>query len=143
MTPDLDRPIRPVGDLALVWDFIDGGHGYDAPQLFAVFIDADDRLLPTVVQIYDEEFEDGPDEMAMRQFLRVHDAVLGGGASGASVAVMRARPGGSALTESDRAWCAMTHRLLQALRCASRPLFFATDRSVGVVPPDALIAPTG
>ena len=143
MTPDLDHPIRTVRDLARVWEFIDGGLGYDAAQMFAVYIDADDRLLPTVVQIYDDEFEDGPDEVAMRQFLGVHDAVLAGGASGASVAVMRARPGGSALTESDRAWCAMTHRLLREMRCATRPLFFATDRSVAVVPPDVLVGATG
>ena len=143
MTPDLDHPIRTVRDLARVWEFIDGGLGYDAAQMFAVYIDADDRLLPTVVQIYDDEFEDGPDEVAMRQFLGVHDAVLAGGDSGASVAVMRARPGGSALTADDRAWCAMTHRLLTELRCATRPLFFATDSSVGVVPPDVLVDVAG
>lgn len=143
MTPDLDHPIRTVSDLAQVWEFIDGGHGYDAPQMFAVFIDADDRLLPTVVQIYDDEFEDGPDETAMRQFLSIHDAVLCGGESGASVAVMRARPGGRTLTEQDQAWCAMTHRLLKELRCGTRPLFFATDHEVAVVPPDTLVARTG
>ncbi|MEG9226566.1 hypothetical protein [Aeromicrobium sp. Sec7.5] len=139
MTPDLERPIRTVRDLAKVWEFIDGGHGYDAPQMFAVYIDAEDRLLPTVVQIYDDELEDGPDEEAMRQFLGVHDAVLCGGESGASVAVMRARPGAAGLTKDDRAWCAMTHRLMRDLRCGARPLFFATDRSVGTVPPDALV----
>ncbi|MCK5891837.1 hypothetical protein [Aeromicrobium sp.] len=143
MTPELDHPIRTVRDLAQVWEFIDGGHGYDAPQMFAVVIDADDRLIPTVVQIYDEEFEDGPDEEAMRQFLAVHDAALAGGVSGASVAVMRARPGGSAFTAQDRAWCAMTHRLMGEMRCGTRPLFFATDRTVGVVPPDVLVGATG
>ncbi|WP_229051618.1 hypothetical protein [Aeromicrobium sp. Leaf350] len=138
-----DRPIRTIHDLTRVWRFIDGDLGYDAPQLFALVVDRRDRVIPTVIQVYDTEHDGGLDRDVMEKFLAAHAEVIRTEHPGGSLALMRARPGQSALTDDDRAWCRMTHELLVAAPFASRPLFFATDRSCGVVPPDALASEVG
>lgn len=49
------KPIRNLHDLTKVWRFVDGGHGYSAPQLFALLIDSDGLVVPGIFQIYDDE----------------------------------------------------------------------------------------
>lgn len=139
----LDRPIRTLADLTAAWRFIDGNHGYDAPQVFALLIDRHARLMPAIVHVYDSEIDEGLDELAMSNLVRAHGEIIRTTAPGASLALMRARPGGAHLTEEDRAWCGMVHRLLVEAPFGTKPLFFATDRSVGVVPPDVLVGATG
>lgn len=62
----LDEPIKSLDDLMKVWRAIDGGHGYSAPQLFALLIDADGLILPGIVQVYDDEIAAGPDDEFLR-----------------------------------------------------------------------------
>ncbi|GAA1724885.1 hypothetical protein [Aeromicrobium alkaliterrae] len=138
-----DRPIRSLRDLTRVWRFIDGDFGYDAPQMFALLIDRHDTIVPTVIQVYDAEWDGGLDAEVMATFLEAHGELLRTEYPGGSLALMRARPGSPTLTNEDRTWCSMTHEMLVAAPFRTRPLFFATDRSVGVVPPAALAAPTG
>jgi len=52
---------------------------------------------------------------------------------------MKARPGPATLTDLDRRWCLALHRGLVAAPFATRPLFYATDANLGVVPPDLLV----
>lgn len=139
----LDRPIRTLTDLTAAWRFIDGNHGYDAPQVFALMIDRHAQLMPAVVHVYDSETDEGLDEVAMRNLIWAHGEIIRTHDPSASLALMRARPGGADLTSEDRAWCCMVHRLLVEAPFATKPLFFATDRSVGVVPPDALVDAIG
>lgn len=44
------------------------------------------------------------------------------------------------MTELDRRWCVALHRHLRVAPFTAKPLFFATDTRVGVVPPDVLVA---
>lgn len=138
----LDRPIRTLADLTAAWRFIDGGHGYDAPQVFALMIDRHGKLLPAIVHVYDSEIVEGDaglDEIAMGNLIWAHGEIIRTNEPGASLALMRARPGGADLTAEDRDWCCMVHRLLVEAPFATEPLFFATDHSVGIVPPDTLV----
>ncbi len=135
-----DRPIRDLGDLTEAWQFVDGGHGYSAPQLFALLIDADGHVVPTIIQMYDEELDSTPDDPLLEVFVDRLGETLDMVAPGGAVAIMKARPGSSGMTDLDRRWCQTLHRHLHAAPFASKPLFFATDTSLDVVPPDVLVA---
>ncbi|HEY1132969.1 MAG TPA: hypothetical protein VGE77_00195 [Nocardioides sp.] len=132
--------IRSTEDLAAFWHDIDGGFGWSAPQLFAVHIDTDGSVSPAIMQFYDDELADGPDQELLDGFVRVHTEVLTRALPGGSLAVLKARPGGPVMTPADRAWCTGLHRALHDAPFASYPLFFATDAGVGIVPPDELVA---
>jgi hypothetical protein len=135
-----DRPIRDLDDLTEAWRFVDGGHGYSAPQLFALLIDADGRVLPTIIQMYDEELDSAPDDPLLEMFVDRLGETLDVHAPGGAVAIMKARPGSSEMNSLDRRWCRALHGHLHAASFASKPLFFATDTSLAVVPPDVLVA---
>ncbi len=137
---DLNRRIRSLPDLTDLWTFIDGGHGYSAPQLFAIPLDRTDHALPSIIQVYDDDLCQEPDDHPLEQLIYQLAAVVEELVPEGSVAVMRARPGGPDMTEQDRRWCLALHRHLHAAPFATRPLFFATDTSVGIVPPDVLVA---
>lgn len=140
---NFDRPVRSLAELAGVWRFIDGGHGYSAPQIFALHLDRDDRVVHTVIQIYDKELcftpADHPIDRLVARLGETLDVVAPGG----SVALMRARPGPHRMTARDHDWCRVLHRHLVAAPFRTQPLFFATDVSVGPVPSDVLIGVAG
>jgi hypothetical protein len=130
--------IRSHRELDDVWQLVDGGHGYDAAQLFAVHVDRRGHVVPNVIQVYDDD-ADGLGETVMAELLQIHATILATEVPGGSLALMRARPGDSDLTDDDVAWCRMAHRLLAEAPFRSWPLYFATDRTVGIVPPDVLV----
>lgn len=132
----LDAELHTLTDLHAAWNFIDGGHGYSASQLFALLIDAHDIALPTVIQMYDEGPPD--DELIGLLMLRLEEAITEFTPDG-SVAMMKARPGSATFSELDHTWCRLLHRHLREAPFASRPLFYATDIGVRIVPPDVLI----
>lgn len=136
----LDRTIRTTDDLHRAWTFIDGGHGYAAPQLFALHLDAHDLIGPNVIQMYDEG---PPDSHLIGHLMDRLGEVLTVCAPGGSVAIMKARAGSATMTDLDRDWCRLLHHHLMAAPFATRPLFYATGVGVGVVPPDLLIAEAG
>lgn len=135
-----DNPIRNLADLTAVWTFVDGGFGYSCPQLFCLHIDADGRIAPAIMKVDDAGPAELPDDRYVAGLMAVHEEVLTTELPGGSLAMMRARPGGRALTEADRTWIRTLHRAQQEAAFASYPLFFATDEGVGIVPPDELVA---
>lgn len=136
----LDRTIRTTDDLRQAWLAIDGGHGYAAPQLFALHLDTHDLILPNVIQMYDEG---PPDSHLIGRLMNRLGEVLQMAAPGGSVAIMKARAGSATMTGLDRDWCRLLHHHLMAAPFATRPLFYATGAGVGVVPPDLLIGDAG
>jgi hypothetical protein len=135
-----DRPIEDLDDLTAAWQFVDGGHGYSAPQLFALLIDADGHVVPTIIHMYDEDADSVPDDTLLALLVDRLGEAVDAHAPGGAVAIMKARPGTPSMTDLDHRWCRALHRHLHAAPFDSKPLFFATDTSLGVVPPDVLVA---
>lgn len=135
----LDLPIRTPDDLAHAWSIVDGGGGYSAPQLFALLIDADGMVLPNIVQIYDDEYADGPDDQLTANLVWTFEQVMEAEGPNASVAIMKARPGPPRATEADRRWFRALHEASAGSMLRFHPLWFATDTTVGPVPPDDFV----
>lgn len=132
--------IRTSTDLEAAWRFVDGGHGYSAPQTFALVVEANGDVVPTIIQVYDDELgDDDRDEMVAHLVDALKEAFVVGN-PGSTIAVMRARPGRRTMTLDDGAWCRTIHEQLARAGLDSFPMFFATDESLGPVPPDVLVA---
>lgn len=140
MTKPPDRPLTSPSALLDAWRFVDGGHGYSAPQLFVLVADRHDRVLPHVIQMYDEDMAEAPDDTTLGHLMDRLAETLAEAAPGGSVAIMKARPGRSpAITPADLRWCRALHRHLQRAPFSSKPLHFATDDGPRAVAPDELI----
>lgn len=137
---DPDTPITTLEELADVWRWIDGGHGYSAPQVFALILDRDGHLLPQILQMYDEQLGMEPDDATITGLVSMLQEAVDAFAGDGSIALMRARPGRLPLTADDTSWCRALHRGLRDATVDTRPLFFATDDSVGPVAPDTLVS---
>jgi hypothetical protein len=135
MTHELS--IRSSDDLEAAWRFVDQGLGYGAAQTFALLVEPGGDVAPTIVQIYDDELPEHDRDHMVGNFI---DALRQVGGPGWTVALMRARPGGPAMTAEDRHWCRLIHQHLRRTGLDTYPIFFASDDSLGAVPPDALIA---
>ena len=139
-TNALSRPLTSLSALTAAWRFVDGGHGYSAPQLWALLLDRRGRIAADLLQMYDEAYADGPDEQLLSHLVDRLAETLAHQAPGGSVALMKARPGrSSALTRADTRWCRALHRHLQSAPFASKPLFFACDDGPRVLAPDELM----
>lgn len=128
--------IHSNDDLDAAWRFVDQGLGYSAAQTFALIVETDGSVLPTVIQIYDDDLDADDREPAVAGFVAALRQV---GEPGASIAVMRARPGSSTMDAEDRQWCRVLHEQLSRAGVTFFPLYFATDHSLGPVPPDVLV----
>lgn len=141
MTKPPDSSLSSPSALLAHWRFIDGGYGYSAPQLFILMADRHEHVVPHVIQMYDEDMAESPDDSALENLMERLAETLAELAPGGSVAIMKARPGRSpAMTLADLRWCRALHRHLQQAPFASKPLFFATDDGPRIVAPDELIA---
>lgn len=139
MSP-LDRSLSSMAALTAAWRFVDGGHGYSAPQLFVLVLDRRGRVTGDVIQLYDEQYAEALDEELLGLLVERLAETVEEQAPGGGVAVMKARPGRSpVMTAADLRWCRALHRQLRIAPFASRPLFFATDAGPRVVAPDELI----
>lgn len=141
MQPRL-TPVRTADDLTALWNRIDGGFGYSAPQMFIVIIGADGTVGSTIIQIYDAEVGGEPADDLLGTLVERLAQVIAVDAPGGSVAVMKARPGSAALTRLDLRWLHALHRHLTSAPFASYRLFFACDAGVGPVAPDDLLGAT-
>ncbi|WP_370188083.1 hypothetical protein [Aeromicrobium sp.] len=139
MSP-LDRSLSSTAALTAAWRFVDGGFGYSAPQLFVLVLDRRARIVGPVVHLYDEHQAAGPDDALLGLLVERLAETVEELAPGGGVALMKARPGRSAvMTSADLRWCRALHRHLQAAPFSSRPLFFASDAGPRIVAPDELI----
>lgn len=138
-------PGSPVPDLAALdafWQWVAGSDGFAVPQLFGLFLDADGIALPTLINVK-EEYGLPPlriDAVHVDHLMRALEMVLDSHAPGGSVALMWARPGRGPSGADDREALRCLHDGLAAAAFDAWPLFFATDDSVGIVPPDVLAA---
>lgn len=128
--------IHDSDDLEATWRFVDQGLGYSAPQTFALIVDPEGNVEPTIIQIHDDDLAEAERDTGVENFVSALRQV---GGPGCGVAVMRARPGASSMTEDDARWCRVLHRHLDRAGLGRFPLYFATDESLGPVPPDVLI----
>jgi hypothetical protein len=126
--------IRTHADLFALWQALMGPGGFRIASVWLVFLDEDNRVQPVIMPIDDLPPE--PDQPFLRNLARVvADLVDQGCAS--SVALLLSRPGGSAMTESDRRW-ARSLRAELGNELAVWPVHLATCDSIRVFAPDDL-----
>ena len=129
-------PIRTTADLLSAWRGLMGPGGFGTASIWMIFLDDDDRLLPTVQAIDDRPAE--PEEHVVRNLTGVLGDLIDGG-DVASVALLLSRPGPPGMTEADRRWARALHAALTG-PLARWPLHLATRNRVQVFAPDDLIA---
>lgn len=133
---DLD-PIVSEHDLFDFWRMIAGPWGFSEPQTFAVVLEPDGRLLPTIVNVkpWPTQVEsDACDALADRL-----GEVVEAFAPDGSCAVMWARPGGDVVTPDDLDWYRSLTRALSERGLDRWPVFVANDHRVRAVAGDDLI----
>jgi hypothetical protein len=128
--------IRTPADLLAAWEGLMGPWGFGTSSIWVLFLDADDRLLPTMQAIDDRPAE--PEDDVVRNLVHVLADVLDSGAA-TSVALLLSRPGMPGMTEADRRWARALHRMLDG-PLGRWPLHLATRNRVQVFAPDDLIA---
>jgi hypothetical protein len=93
--------IRDEFDLLALWTQVSPAVGLDQRTLCLVFLDEDERVLPTLVPM--DDLPAWPDDelvSGLRHIVR--ESTFGGPA--ASVVMLLSRPGGDAITAQDRNW---------------------------------------
>ena len=132
--------IRSSADLLAAWQFVDQGFGYAAPQIFALMIESDGSVVPQIVEIHDSDLDGEDREQSVGEVIDALKDAFVVGHPGSAVAVMRARPGRQSMTADDATWCRLIHEQLARAGLNTFPMYFATDDSLGPVPPDVLVA---
>ncbi|RLV56768.1 hypothetical protein D9V41_03025 [Aeromicrobium phragmitis] len=133
----LNRPVHDLADLTAMWQAIAHPFGFSEPSLFVVMMDADGVLLPSVLDV--KENPPRPDPALLADLAWSIERVIEGVAPGGSAAAMWGRPGRPPSRPDDDAWCRSAHEAFSAAAFVAWPVFFATDETVGIVPPDVLV----
>lgn len=140
MTTSPRDPFRPIlatdADVTRMWGTIIDPLGWHVRRFYLMFVDADDRPHPQIVEI------DGvPPAFGSRGAERVISLlaqVVGAGGHG-SVALMFARPGPARLTDDDRDVCQHLHAAARAQGLRLRLMHVGTDTAIIPVPMDDLL----
>lgn len=140
-TPALPRPgdlppVRTQRELHRQWISLVGEPGFARDGLWLMLLGPDGRPLGQVTMI--DEVPQTPDagvDALMQMF-----AVLLADLPGASLAVLRTRPGPAPLTGHDVTWARALLAAAAEHDVATWPVHVAGDEGVVVVPPDALAA---
>ncbi|WP_340537850.1 hypothetical protein [Nocardioides sp. GXZ039] len=134
-------PFRPIirtqADLERTWRQLMGPWGFSRASLWLMFIDAEDRAVPSLTEIQD--CDDLPDAAMLDNLAGMAARLLADCDPGGRLAVLRSRPG-DGITEHDRAWA---RGLVQACRSAGVPtevVHLATHGEVKPLPYDDLAA---
>ena len=133
--PDLP-PIRTQTDLTEVWTILMGKLGFAYRQLWVLFVLANGDAHPAVMKI--EHLDEWPDEQFTAGLVDVCANFVDEDPGNGQVAMLLARPGGGALSASDRAWTSALYRATRRGGVASHPIHLANDVELRLVAADDL-----
>jgi hypothetical protein len=137
---DLSEPHRPTvrtqADLERTWRHFVEPLGFTRSSVWLMLLDADDRPLPGITEV--DGWAGHPDPDLLAGFADLTRTLLDDLAPAGRWAFLLSRPGGSGVTEVDRAWA---HGLVTACREAgvrTEVVHLATDDDLVALPYDAL-----
>ncbi|MFB9315323.1 hypothetical protein [Nocardioides plantarum] len=137
---DLSEPFRPTirtqADLERAWRHLMEPLGFSRSSVWLMLLDADDRPLPGLTEV--EGCDEAPDPDLLAGFADLTRTLLDDLAPAGRWAFLLSRPGGTGVTEVDRAWA---HGLVRACREAgvrTEVVHLATDVDLVPLPYDAL-----
>ncbi|HEY3737469.1 MAG TPA: hypothetical protein VGL26_08485 [Jatrophihabitans sp.] len=135
----LTRPeetfVRSQAELMQLWVDLMRPGGFDVASIWLIFLAADGELSPVIVPIDNIAAE--PDEEFVQGLSTNIRAILEN-APVSSVAVLLARPGSAALTQSDRRWARSLDHSVAAPN-GGWPVHLATHGNVRIIAPDDLL----
>ena len=140
MTIDAPRPnlppIRCQADLTEVWTILMGDLGFASRSLWVLFVLPDGDAHPAVMKI--ESLDEWPDDRFTGNLMHVCGNFVDDDPANGQVAMLLSRPGGGALTPSDRAWAAALYRASRLGGVACLPIHVANDVELRLVAFDDL-----
>jgi hypothetical protein len=135
----IDLPaVHTPADLECVWRRLVEPLGFGSRQIFAIMLDPDGRVHPSIVNVTDcPATPDGPMLVNLVRSLRT---VLDETDPDGSVAVLWARPTQAGTRTSDIQWVRAITAVLRAHSLGGWPLHTADDSVLRVMSPDDLAA---
>ncbi len=135
-----DHPYRPTvrtqADLEQVWRDLMHPLGFAGASIWMLRLEPDGRAVPRLLEIAEAEL--APDEPeAFAALLEDLDSADPGG----SYAFLRSRPGGSGVTDDDRAWAGFLHTAGRLGGVRLEVVHLATDTDVVPLPLDEIGLP--
>lgn len=131
------RPnVSTQADLEQVWRDLMHPLGFTAASIWMLRLEPTGRAVPQLVEIAEAELApDDPEPFA--DLLTTLDGLDPGG----SFAFLRARPGGSAVNDGDRAWAGFLHAAGQRAEVRVEVVHLATDTDIVPLPLDEIGLP--
>ena len=136
MDPIFDPTIRTQSDLEAAWHHLMGPWGFGGASVWMLVVLADDRLLPHLTEI--TSADEPPDDDAVERFAELLSRL--DLEPGDRLAFLRSRPGGSDVTDTDRAWAASLYAGTRQAGLPCETVHLATEDEVRPLPPDELAA---
>lgn len=136
------KPFRPTirtqTDLEDAWRHLMGPWEFGGPSVWMVVI-VDDQPLPVITEITQAEVP--PDERGRQSFAVFLDRVSADVGEGSRFAFLRSRPGGSTVTDLDRAWAAAMYDACRTADVTCEVVHLATEGEVRPLPADEVSLP--
>ncbi|VXC10878.1 conserved hypothetical protein [Aeromicrobium sp. 9AM] len=132
--PDVHAP----ADLERVWRLLIEPLGFDSRQIFAIMLDRDGRVHPSIVNVTD--CPAAPDGQMLVSLARSLRGVLDEADPDGSLALLWARPTHAGTRTSDIQWVRAITAVVQAHSLGEWPIHTADDSVLRVMSPDDLAA---
>ncbi|MBS44680.1 MAG: hypothetical protein CMH83_16240 [Nocardioides sp.] len=134
----MHSPVRTQTDLERFWRAAMEPLGFASQSLWVVMLAPDGTPFPHLTQIEECDQPPTPEEAATLAGVlgEVLDEVVPGG----RLALLRSRPGGSALTSDDRRWATALAEAFVAVGLPAEPVHVASDADLRPVTADDLAA---
>ena len=131
-------PVRTHADLELAWRRLIEPLGFGSRQIFAILLDADGRVHPSIVNVTD--CPAAPDGQMLVNLARSLRTVRDEADPDAAFAMLWARPTHAGTRASDIQWVRAITAVMRAHSLGEWPLYTADDSVLRVMSPDDLAA---
>ena len=138
MTPSDMPDVHTPADLERVWRHLIEPLGFGSRQIFAIMLDRDGRVQPSIVNVTD--CPAAPDGQMLVHLARSLRTVLDEADPDGSIALLWARPTHAGTRASDIEWVRAITAVAAAHSLGAWPLHTADDSVLRVMSPDDLAA---
>lgn len=134
----LPRPVRTPAELEATWRRLIEPLGFASRQIFAILLDRDGELVPSIINITD--CPASPDGQMLVNLARSLRSALDDSDPDGSCAVLWARPTGAGTRASDITWIRAITAAMAMQSLDGWPVHHADDSVLRVMSPDDLAA---
>lgn len=131
-------PVHTLSDLDATWRRLVEPLGFGSRQIFAILLDRDGRVLPTIVNVTD--CPAAPDQLMLTNLIDSLTAAIDEADPEGSCALLWARPSHAGTTASDMEWARAVAAAMLRTSWGRWPLHRADDSVLQIVAPDDLAA---